>query len=71
MSTDISAATDPRTLDEESLPEPPVVRTGAPPVSYNARLGSACMIWAMVIGIGFFVAIELFWALTHVGDLFK
>lgn len=57
-------ATDPRVLDDETTLETPVERPKAPPVSYSARVGANCMLWAMILGMGFFIAVLVFWGIT-------
>lgn len=57
-------ALDPRVLDDTAPPETPVERPPAPRVSYSARVGASCMLWAMILGMGFFIAGAIFWGIT-------
>lgn len=57
-------ATDPRVLDDTAPPETPAERPPAPRTSYSARVGASCMIWMMILGMGFFIAGAIFWGIT-------
>ncbi len=57
-------ATDPRVLDDAATLETPVERPAAPRVSYSARVGASCMMWAMILGMGFFIAGAIYWGIT-------
>lgn len=38
---------------------------------FDARLGPNCMIWFMVVGIGFFSIIIITWMIGNVGSIFR
>lgn len=39
--------------------------------SFDARLGPGCMLWFMIIGLGFFIGMILVWMVGHVGAIFS
>ncbi len=38
-------------------------------VSYDARFGATCMIWAMFIGLGILGTVIVLWVLAHLGSI--
>ncbi|HEX8228635.1 MAG TPA: hypothetical protein VF826_04900 [Chloroflexia bacterium] len=67
-------ATDTRRIDEGNTSEQPVEvveRPAGPGVSYDTRLGAACMLWAMIIGMGMFALAMLLWGAAHIGEVFQ
>ncbi len=61
---------DTRVIEDNGQPVAEVVRPRDPaPVSYSARVGSSCMLWGMIIGLGFFVAMILLWVVSNVGTI--
>lgn len=57
-------ASDPRVLSDDTTLEAPEERPAAPRVSYSAIVGSTCMMWMMILGMGFFIAVIIFWGIT-------
>lgn len=67
-------ATDYRRIDEGTTSEQPVEvveRPAGAGLSYDTRLGAACMLWAMIIGMGMFVLAMILWGAAHLGEVFQ
>jgi hypothetical protein len=67
-------ATDTRTIDEGTTTEPPVEvveRPAGAGVSYDTRLGAGCMLWGMIIGMGFFILSMVIWGVAHLDQVFR
>jgi hypothetical protein len=67
-------ATDYRRIDEGNTSEQPanvVEYPAGPGISYDTRLGAACMLWSMIIGMGLFALAMILWGAAHLGDVFQ
>ncbi len=41
-----------------------------PSVGFDEKLAPTCMIWSMIIGIGFFILTALIWGIQHFSQIF-
>ncbi len=62
-------AEDTRVIGDSAQPMAEVDKPKIAPVSYSARVGSSCMLWGMIIGLGFFVGMILLWVVSNVGNI--
>lgn len=37
-------------------------------LSYDAKLAPSCMIWVMVVGLGFFIGVEAIWVINYIAQ---
>ncbi len=54
-------------LAESSEPRPRRVSD----IGFDAKLAPTCMMWSMVVAIGFIIVTALLWGAANLGTLFK
>ena len=63
-----SQAADVETTDVEVTEVRSRVRSD---VGFDAKLAPTCMVWSMVVGLGFLISTMIIWGVQNFGTLFK